>query len=474
MTGIVSYGAYVPYYRLKKSAIAQAYGKRGGKGAKAVAYCDEDSITMSVSAAMDAAAGCDVKGLKTLYFASVSSPYREKQAATEIVAALDVDQNMRTGDFANTLRAGSTAMLAAVDAVKSGGGLALVAMSDCRLGAADGKFESDLGDGAAAFVLGNEDLLAVLDGSVSMAKDAVDQWRADDDVYVRDWDVRYANTQLYTPLVTKAVKSVLGQLHLTAAGITKIVLYGHDDKTRNGLAAKLGFTPEQVVASMYGEIGNAGNAAAGLMLCSTLDAAKAGDKILVVTYGEGCDAMVFTVTEKAESYRPCRTVEKLLAHKDEDLPYGKYLKWKGMTDCEPQKRPVQERSALPDYFRNYKKNHNLYGCRCTQCGTAVFPPQRVCVHCHAIDKMEPYCFLDKKGKVRTFTVDGLSLSLDSPNILVVLEFEGGGKMMTYLVDCKKEEVYVGMPVRPTFRKMFEANGVQTYFWKVVPAEEVEA
>jgi len=104
----------------------------------------------------------------------------------------------------------------------------------------------------------------------------------------------------------------------------------------------------------------------------------------------------------------------------------------------------------------------------------VFPPQRVCVHCHTIDKMEPYCFLNKQGRIRTFTIDGLSLSLDSPNILVVLEFEGGGKLMTYLVDCKKEDVYVGMPVRPTFRKMFEANGIQTYFWKVVPAEEVEA
>ena len=57
MVGIVSYGAYIPYYRLKKSTIAQAYGKRAGKGAKAVAYCDEDSITMAVAAALDAAAG---------------------------------------------------------------------------------------------------------------------------------------------------------------------------------------------------------------------------------------------------------------------------------------------------------------------------------------------------------------------------------------------------------------------------------
>ena len=85
--------------------------------------------------------------------------------------------------------------------------------------------------------------------------------------------------------------------------------------------------------------------------------------------------------------------------------------------------------------------------------------------------MEPYQFLNKKGHIRTFTMDGLSLSLDSPNILVVVEFEGGGKMMTYLVDCSKEDVKVGMAVTPTFRKMFEANGVQTYFWKVVPAEE---
>ena len=474
MVGIVSYGAYIPYYRLKKDTVARAFGKRAGKGAKAVAYCDEDSITMAVAAAMDAAAGCDTGKVDTLYFASVSSPYREKQAATEIVAAMDVEQNLRTGDFANTLRAGSTAMLAAVDSVKCGGGLAMVAMSDCRLGAADGKFETGLGDGAAAFVLGSDDLLATLDASVSVAKDVVDQWRADDDVYVRDWDVRYANTQLYTPLVTKAVKEILGKLGLTAADIAKLVLYGHEEKIRAGLAAKLGFQPEQVAPSMYNDIGNTGNAAAGLMLCSVLDNAKAGDKILVVTYGEGCDAMVFTVTEKAASYRPAATVEKLLAHKDEELPYGKYLKWKAMVDCEPQKRPAQERSALPDYFRNYKKNHNLYGVRCTQCGTAVFPPQRVCVHCHSIDKMEPYCFLNKQGKIRTFTVDGLSLSLDSPNILVVLEFEGGGKLMTYLVDCKKEDVYVGMPVRPTFRKMFEANGVQTYFWKVVPAEEVKA
>jgi uncharacterized OB-fold protein len=82
--------------------------------------------------------------------------------------------------------------------------------------------------------------------------------------------------------------------------------------------------------------------------------------------------------------------------------------------------------------------------------------------------MEPYCFIGKKATIRTFTLDGLSLSKDSPNYLVVVDFEGGGKMMTYLVDCKSEDVRVGLPVRLSFRKIFDANGVHTYFWKVVP------
>ena len=474
MTGIVSYGAYIPYFRLKKDTIARAYGKRAGKGTKAVAYCDEDSVTMAVASAMDASQNCDLTKLKTLYFASTTSPYREKQAATEVMAALDVDQDLRTADFANTLRAGSAAMLAAAEAAEKSGGLALVTMSDCRLGAADGQFETNLGDGGAAFVMGCEDVLATLDGSYSVSREALDQWRADDDVFIRNWDVRYVNTQIYTPAVTKAVKNLLAQIGLQPADFAKIVLHGHDDKTRMGAAAKLGFQPEQVVGSMFGEIGNTGTAAAGLMLASALDTAVPGDRILVVTYGEGADAMAFTVTDKAVAYRPANSVEKLLAHKDEELPYGKYLKWKGMITTEPQKRPAQERSAQPDFLRNHKKNHHLYGSRCTECGTVMFPAQRVCVHCHAIDKREPYCFLDKKAHIRTFTIDSLSRSLDSPNILVVLEFEGGGKMMTFLVDCKKEDVHVGMTVRPSYRKMFKAEGIHTYFWKVVPAEEEEA
>ena len=94
MTGIVSYGTYIPYWRLKKDTAAQAYGKRAGKGAKAVAYCDEDSVTMAVAAAIDAVE-TSLARPSAVFFASATAPYKEKMSATEVAAALDLDPAVR-------------------------------------------------------------------------------------------------------------------------------------------------------------------------------------------------------------------------------------------------------------------------------------------------------------------------------------------------------------------------------------------
>ena len=172
---------------------------------------------------------------------------------------------------------------------------------------------------------------------------------------------------------------------------------------------------------MYNRIGNTGCAAAPLMLALALECAEPGDKILYISYGEGCDAIAFEVTKEITGYTLNPTVSEYIEHKSSDMTYGKYLKWKGLTEFEPQKRPEQERSALPDYFRNYKKNYALYGSRCTHCGTPQFPPQRVCAKCKSIDTIEEYRFYGKDAWIKTYT-DRLSLSPD-PNYLVVVEFE---------------------------------------------------
>lgn len=470
MYGIKSYGTYVPFYRLKKATIAAAYGGAGKKGEKAVAYYDEDSLTMAVAAAMEAAGAADMTQLQAVSFATTTSPYKEKLCATQIAACLNAGMQIRTADFAGSLRSCAEAMLVARDS----GLYTMVATGDCRLGACDGQYEGDLGDGAAAFLMGQGEVLAELVDSVSFSTDIHDMWRSDADRYVRFWDVRYANSTHYEPQVKRAVKALLDKTGLTAADITTIVNYAHEDRHRTAVAMKMGFTPEQIPAGLYQDIGNTGSAAAPMLLASVLDNAKAGDKVLYVAYGDGCTAMLLQVTESIEKLRPATTVAQKIAAKDNDLPYGKYLKWKDFLDCEPQRRPDQERSSLPDFFRNYEKNNAMVGSVCTKCGTPHFPPQRVCARCHAADEMSPYSFLGKKATVRTYTLDGQSISKDPPNYLVVVDFEGGGKMMTYMVDCKAEDVYVGMEVKLSFRKLFTAGGVHTYFWKVVPAQRKEA
>ena len=53
MSGITSFGAYIPFYRLTHKDIAKAWGARAGEGERAVANVDEDSITMAVEAVRD-------------------------------------------------------------------------------------------------------------------------------------------------------------------------------------------------------------------------------------------------------------------------------------------------------------------------------------------------------------------------------------------------------------------------------------
>lgn len=102
------------------------------------------------------------------------------------------------------------------------------------------------------------------------------------------------------------------------------------------------------------------------------------------------------------------------------------------------------------------------------CGTPQFPPSRICIQCRAVDQMKDYRFYGKTARVVTYTIDYLAESLDPPTVVAVVDFEGGGRMFCYLVDCDPEAVTVGMEVEMSFRKLFVVDGIHTYFWKATP------
>ena len=202
MVGIVSYGAYVPLRRLGQ-------GTQGWRSPneKAVAYYDEDSLTMAVAAAIDCLGNMDRRTVDGFYFASTTSPYKEKLAATTAALAVDLRKDVITMDFGDSLRAGVSALRMAVDTVKAGSAKSLlVTASDCRLGAPRSEEDQTFGDGAAAFLVGDKDVIATIENSYAVSNELLDLWRSDSSKFIHTWEDRWVFEEGYLKVVPPAVE----------------------------------------------------------------------------------------------------------------------------------------------------------------------------------------------------------------------------------------------------------------------------
>jgi uncharacterized OB-fold protein len=228
---------------------------------------------------------------------------------------------------------------------------------------------------------------------------------------------------------------------------------------------KLG--PAQLADPLALTVGQTGAAHAGLMLANVLAQAKPGALVLVVGAADGADAILFRTTDAVAVQRQPRSVGRLIESKG-DVGYGAYLKWREILPTEPPRRPDPERPAGPPMLRAERWKFAFVGSRCTACGTAQLPPQRVCVKCGARDQMEPHPFADAKARIATLTLDRLAFSPNPPTVNVVVDFEGGGRFICEMADCEPERVRIGDEVEMTFRRLYTAGGVHNYFWKARP------
>lgn len=470
MVGITAYGAYVPYFRLSRAEIAKAWKGGAGSGEKAVANMDEDSITMAVAAGTDCLHGTAPQKLDGLYLATTTCPYRERQGAGIVASALDLRPDVRVADFTDSLRVGATALANALDAVKAGSaGSLMVAIADSRAAATTGEDESAFGDGAAAFIVGSNGVIAALEGQHSIMRDVVDVWRTQNEEFSRTWEGRWVRDEGYMRAMPEVVAGLLAKLKLTPKDITKVALYGPEDRTHAAVGKAMGFEPGQIQDPLYKNVGNTGTALAPMILVSILEEAKPGDRIMLVSYGNGAEAMLFKVTDEIKNVQKRRAIKGHLAVK-RAISYEKYITWKGLVPLPLGGRgeaaaPVSM-SAL---WRNYDQVIPLYGSKCTKCGTPQYPPQRVCAQCLVTDQMEPYRFADKKAKIFTFTHDLLSFSPDPPNTIAVIDFDGGGRGCFNVTDRDPDEIKWDMPVEMTFRRQSVSKAFFHYFWKAKPA-----
>jgi 3-hydroxy-3-methylglutaryl CoA synthase len=437
-----------------------------------VANFDEDSITMAVAAARDCLNGKKREDIDGLLFASTTSPYKEKQSATIVAAAADLRHDITTGDLANSLKAGTTALKAALDMVKAGSAKqVIVAAADCRLGEPLSEFEANLGDGAAAILVGDTDVVAEFLGSYSVVDETMTFWRADGDAFIRSpTDERFHGVEGYRKVVGDTLMGLAQKMNLSPKDITKLALYTHSPRRAVEVAGSLGLDPRtQLQDNLFDAIGNTGVPYSLILLVAALEQAKPGDLILVASYGDGSDALAFRVTDEIEKIKGNhRGVKKHLEPKIM-IDYKTYLVWRGILVKDLQPYPITI-GNISHYAQWRERNQNLrlHGSKCKNCGTIQYPPQRVCAKCQASDQSEEVSLSDKRGKVFTYSMDPNSSPVDKPIVVPIIDFEGGGRMLCYMTDRVAEEVKVGMEVEMTFRKIAFREGTHNYFWKATP------
>ena len=477
MVGITSYGAYIPLQRINRKIIFNATGWSASAtslpGEKAVANYDEDSVTMAVAASIDCLTGTDRDKVGGLYFATTTPPYRERQSAGIIATALDLRPDVQAADFSDSLKAGTHALLAACDAVKAGSEKNIVVCaSDCRLGRPGSSQEVIFGEGGAALMVGDSDVIATLEGSYTLTYDFGDQWRADGEKFNRMWEDRWVRDEGYTKFIPEAINGLLKKYKLNIKDFAKVVIPCVYLREHQGIAKALQLDEKQVQKELLTTVGDTGTANSLMMLVAALEDAKPGDKILVTSYGNGSDAMFFQVTEHIEKARNRRGIKKHLASRKELANYERYLSFRDVIPMEAGFRGEVGPTRLSLAWRERRVILALGGCKCKHCGTPQYPYQRVCVNpkCGKIDEMEYYRFSDKKAKLFCYTSDVLAYSVSPPEMYGVLDFEGGGRYAFNITDCGMESLAVDMLLEMSFRRKYVDNvrGIHGYFWKAVP------
>jgi 3-hydroxy-3-methylglutaryl CoA synthase len=482
MIGITHYGGYIPKLRLDRMQICQAMGwfapaiMAVAQGERSVCNWDEDALSMAVEASRDCLKGANKASVDALYLCSTTLPYADRQNAGIVKTALNMGDTVLTADFTSALKAGTTALTAAFDALAGGQKKnILVAAADKRETKTAYFYESWFGDGAAALLLGSENVIAEYKGSYSVSHDFPDHFRGTGFKYDYMWEERWVRDEGYSKIVPQAVNGLLNKLGIKMGDVTKLAFPCFFKAEHQKIGKTLGATPEQMVDNMHEVCGETGTAHPFVMFISALEQAKPHDKILMAGFGQGCDALLFEVTDNITRLSPRKGIQGCLADKRQFPSYEKYCKFRDLIKVEMGIRAESGgRTAMTTLWRKRKMITGLVGARCTKCGTPQWPPPQICVNpsCRAVQQFEDYEFAEKKGRVLTWTADMLAVSWEPPCVYGIVQFDEGGRMLLDFTDCEQQDVKVGQPVRLSFRQRYfdKDRGYQGYFWKAVPVK----
>ena len=484
MFGIVGYGGYVPRLRLSRQAVAEANAwyapnlKGKGKGTRAMANWDEDSITMAVAAARDCLGTADDRShVSSVYLASSTLPFVERMNAVVVSEALTLRDSVEALDMGGSQRAAISAVVQGMARVQAGASNVLVLAADTRKTRAASSQELDYGDGAAALLVGSDNVLAEYLGAGTVSVDFVDRFRMAGEEIDYHWEERWVRDEGIQKLAPKAIAAALSKAGIEAGQVDHFVFPSTFSKMGSQLAKRCGIRDEAVVDALLEKIGDTGAAHTLLILAHVLERAQPGQHILVAQFGSGAQALVFRVTDAIGSFRSAKGVSGWLARGTEERSYTKFLSFKDQLQLERGMRGEQDKkTALSTLYRHKEALLGLVAGKCSVTGSVSFPPSRLSYDREGPlqDTQQPYKLADRDATVLSWSAEYLSYHMAPPHYYGQIDFEGGGRILMDFTDIEAGEVQSGTPMEMVFRiKDFdERRDFTRYFWKATPVRDL--
>jgi len=449
-TGIIDFGVSIPRRELTNAATAEAWGRPAFKGARRIAGPDEDALTLGLSAAFEATQAFDCNNIDGLIFAAM------------IAEALNLNPSAKVMDLSGSARSATLAVQTAMDFIESGScNNVLVISADTRIAKPGAMDEFLFGHAGVALLLGSTDsAIATVTHSVNQSDTHCDSWMGANGKYPINGDARFSRIA-YQNLMQSTFEQLLEKSSSAALDYNKMVIWSPDPKSGMGFLKGNGFDIRQHYCddvSFKGGLTGAPHTL--LMLVGALEGSNKEDRISVLNFGDGCDALAITVNKDSCSNKLSSAFKQKIA-----ISYNHYLKInnlhvEGEAEYDPSTGSFVSHIMTT---RNKKLWSQLIAKQCSSCNTVITLPVPTCSGCGATEGLVDFQ-LSREGTVFAITHEHYFPTKEAPLGMVMVELQGGGRMTLQAAD-ETPALTNEQKVELVYRKLYTRDDTPHYFWK---------
>ncbi|MEK7078815.1 MAG: hydroxymethylglutaryl-CoA synthase [Patescibacteria group bacterium] len=336
MVGVVSYGYYIPSFRIKIANIAGMWGKNATDVSsslqvkeKAVSSQDEDALTMAYESSCQALHGISIdrKKIGAVFFGTESPPYAVNPSSTILAEFLGIEGHYLASDMQFACKAATGAIIASTGLITSKHtSYVLVVASDKATAKPHDALEYTTSSGSVSLLLGKKNPLLEIVDMESFSSDTPDFWRREGIRYPSHGG-RFTGKPSYFHHIMNSSQTILKRNKIKPSQFAHAVFHMPNGKFPRQVAALLGFTFDQIKTSLTIEsLGNSYTASSLMGLVAILEIAKPGEYIFLASYGSGAgsDAFIFRVTKEILNRR--QVFQKKLSEK-KYIDYQTYLRY---------------------------------------------------------------------------------------------------------------------------------------------------